>query len=288
MLKQRIVASIFVQNGIAVQSIGFKRYLPLGRAEIAAEAFNAWGADEILLIDISANYRKEHIDLDLVHKVADVCSIPLTVGGGLSRVDAIKDVIEAGADKVALNTAFMDTNRCIRDAYQKFGKQSIVAVANFIKVENEYLIYDYRKSKPTNKKLSIALIEYLEQGAGELLVNDVERDGSKLGFNLDLIKYTIERCNAPIIWSGGAGHPNHIYHALRINNLSGVAAGNMLNFTEHSINLIKAMVSKNITLRNDTQANYSNVPMTFDGRISKIDENKLTNLMHEKLHIESI
>ena len=288
MLKQRVIATLFLRNDIVVQSIGFQSYLPVGRPEIAAEAYSNWGVDEILLVDMSATKKQSSISLDIVERVAAKCAVPLTVGGGLRHVETMNALLEAGADKVCVNAALLDHDKCISDGRKKFGRQCMVGAIDFVRQDKSRLVYDYRNNRPTNKPLMDAVDEAVTLGCGEIFINDVERDGSQIGFDTTLIETLTSACPVPVIWCGGAGGPDHFVQAFTNCNLSGVAAGNIFHFCEHSINIIKSKIAKTIDMRQDTQANYNNMPVTKAGRISKLPEEELDNLLYEKLKVDVI
>ena len=288
MLKKRIIATIFIRDGISVQSAGFGKYLPIGRPEISAAAFNSWGADEIVLVDISASLDQRLISLDIVQKVADECNVPLTVGGGVKTVEQVGLLLDSGADKVLLNTANIDENGCLEQAKKIYGRQCMVVGIDFVKQNDDLYVYDYRYGKTTHKRLIYAITEYVERGAGEFFINDVLRDGAEIGYDLQAINLVTLKSEVPIIWCGGAGKPEDFLVALKAGNVSALAAGNIFHFSEHSINIVKSYISKEIVLRQDTQAKYNDVPLTSDGRLLKQDEEILNNLRYEKLNVEVI
>ena len=144
MLKKRIIASLFLKKGIVVQSYRFKRYLPVGRADIAAEAFNNWGVDEIFLIDMDASREGRIIDLEIVRSVASKSMVPLAVGGGIKNIDEMADLLQAGADKICMNQSLLADMRHIKLGKEKYGRQCMVAVVNFIEANGDYFVYkDY-------------------------------------------------------------------------------------------------------------------------------------------------
>lgn len=288
MLKKRVIAVIFVSQGISVQSIGFRKYLPVGRPEIAAEAFNSWGVDEIVLIDMDATQHGRLIQLSMVKKVASKCSVPLTVGGGVKTVDDISRLLEAGADKVFLNSEILDGGFTLKKASQKYGCQCMVGGIDFLRLAEQPQVFDYRSRKTISKSIIEVLHQYIELGCGELFVNDVGRDGSGEGFDTDLMSQVSQTASVPVIWCGGAGHPDHFLQALRVPSISGVAAGNIFHFFEHSVNIIKSRANTEIPLRRDTQLDYLGAPLTDEGRVGKISERVLDELLYEKLEVEII
>lgn len=288
MLKKRIIAAIFVRNGLAVQSIGFKKYLPVGKPEISAAAFSAWGADEILLVDISASLDQRLISLDVVARVANECNIPLTVGGGIKTLDEVGLLLDTGADKVLLNTANIDANGCLESGKKIYGRQCMVVGIDYVQLNNDYYVYDFRSREVSKTLLTDAISEAIARGAGELFLNDVDRDGTGIGYDLNAISLATSVSTVPIIWCGGAGKPADFIAAFEIGNLSALSAGNIFHFSEHSVNIIKSYTGTKISLRQDTQANYNSIPLSSDGRILKQDEDLLQSLLYEKLEIEVI
>ena len=165
------------------------------------------GADEILLVDISASLEKKLISLEVVAKVANECNVPLTVGGGVKSVEQVGLLLDSGADKVLLNTANLDANGCLEKARKIYGRQCMVVGIDYVKHNNDFYVYDHRSSKITNTVLTEAVSEYVGRGAGELFVNDVSRDGTEIGYDLDAIKLVTSGSKVPVIWCGGAGKP---------------------------------------------------------------------------------
>lgn len=288
MLKKRLVAAVFIQNEIAVQSLNFGRYLPLGAPEIAVEAFCAWGADEILLIDIQATHQKRSICPNLVKRVASVCTVPLAVGGGIRSITDADRIMASGADKICINSSIVDNENCLFLGQKKYGQQCMVGVIDIVRSERQVYVYDYRKRIPTNLLLSEAISNYIGKGIGELVINDVDRDGTKVGFDIETITAAASICSVPLIWCGGAGHPSDFLNVLKIPELSGAAAGNIFHFNEHSINIVKGLIMSEIPMRHDTQMSYIGAGLMEDGRLRKLPDNLLDELMHEKLRIESI
>lgn len=249
MLKIRIAASILINRDIVVQSKGFTKYLPVGRCDIAAEAFVSWGADEIFLIDISATKSGKTIGIDHVKNVAQVCDVPLTVIGGVRTVNQIGEILLGGADRVGFNSAFIDRQPFVHAAKLKYGRQCIVACIDFVFVGADAFVFDYRTQRITSTKLVDALEEYYELGAGEFLINDVARDGRANGFNVDLMKQIVSLSKIPVVWCGGAGTAEHFRVAAVTPKLSGLAAANCLHYTEHSIQSIKSCLVSSSLVR---------------------------------------
>lgn len=284
MLKKRIVGCIVVKDGIAVQSIGFKRYLPIGSAVITAEFLNKWGIDEIILLDIKASVQARTVDFSLVTAVAQRIFVPLTVGGGLATLEDMRRVIRSGADKLSINRAAIDNPRLITDAARIFGTQCIVVSIDAKR--NQQGSYDvYIDSGTINTGLDVVewAKEAEKRGAGEIFINSIERDGSRQGYDLELVANIASSVGIPVIACAGAGHPNHFLEAFTQGNASAACAANFFNFTEHSPIIVKAYLKNHgVNIRLDTQANYRGIDFITDsGRIDKRPEVFLEQLKFE-------
>ena len=288
MLKKRIIAALFVKNNIVVQSQGFKKYLPVGCPEIAAEAFNNWGADELFLIDISASKERRLINLELVKKVSSKCLVPLTVGGGVINTQQISALLEAGADKICLNQSLKKNLDCLIEGQKIFGKQCIVVSIDSLKVKDDYKVFDYMTAQATEQSVFKSVINYERAGAGEIFLNDVRRDGSYLGFDSELVDKVSKKVSIPVVCSGGAGNPSHILEILKKTGVSGASAANYFHFTEHSIAVAKAWIDKDLSIRQDIKFSYNHMPINNDGRVGRLLDDELKNLLYEKIKIEKI
>jgi cyclase len=288
MLKKRIIATIFIKNNIVVQSQGFKKYLPVGCPEITAEAFNAWGVDELFLIDLNASKEKRLINLELVKKVSLKCLVPLTVGGGVTNVQQISELLKAGADKICLNQSLKKNLDCLIEGSKIFGKQCMVASIDSLKVMNDFKVFDYMSAKATNQSVLKNVTDYEKAGAGEIFLNDVGRDGSYLGYDIELADRVSKKVSIPVICSGGAGNPSHILNVLKKTNVSGASAANYFHFTEHSITIAKAYIDKVLPIRQNIKFSYKNMPINYDGRVSRLSDDELKNLLFEKIKVEKI
>lgn len=283
MQKPRLIACIVARDGIAVQSIDFKRYLPIGRPEVAAENFNRWGADEILLQDISATPEGRIIDGDLIARIAQKSFIPLTVAGGLSSVDHIRMALNSGADKIAINSAAHENNQLIAESAAIFGRQCIVSSIDVGKNEaGEYKVFSHSGAHALSDTPVALAKRFSDQGAGELLVNTIHRDGTQKGYDIELAQAICDAVDIPVIICGGAGHPSHFVEALSKTNVSAVAAANIFHFTEHSVLVAKAFIENaNIALRQDTYADYRNHKFDEVGRVGKVSDDQLQELVFQ-------
>lgn len=288
MLKKRIIANLVVKNGVVVQSMGFRKYLPVGKPEIAIEFLNQWGIDEIILTDISASALGKGPDFKMIRNATKKCFVPLTVGGGITHIDHIKDLMHCGADKITLNQVALYQNNLITEAARVFGNQCVVISIDGIATDDGYRVYDYLNKKATVFKPGAFADAKQQAGAGEILINSVDRDGSYLGYDLELINEVFSNVNVPVIACGGAKNANDMIRVLLATNASAAAAGNFFHFTEHSVNTTKARLKYELDIRIETHADYAE--SIFDGnmRILKKEDELLEHMMYVNIEKEII
>jgi cyclase len=287
--KKRLIGSLLLRDGWVVQSIGFARYLPVGRADIAARFLNDWGVDEILLLDISASPQGRTIDPAIVERVSASCYVPLAVGGGIRSAADVRDVIRAGADKVAINTAAVKAPGMLSDVAQMFGNQCIVAAMDVRVAGAGHEVALATGQQGTGHEPAALARELAEAGAGEILVNSVDRDGSKSGFDLAVIDAVAEAVHVPVIAMGGAGHPEHVREVLARDNVSAAAVGNMLHFTEHSVTVLKQyLAAQGVDMRREAAAHYDHVEIDSNGRLGKLPDDELAQAVFEYIPKEVI
>ncbi|MBL8806878.1 MAG: imidazole glycerol phosphate synthase subunit HisF [Rhodospirillales bacterium] len=287
---KRIIACLFVREGRVVQSRGFRDYLPVGRPEIAARFLDSWGADAIALVDIDARREGRTIDPRMVERVAANIFAPLAAGGGLSSVAQMRDLLSAGADKLIVNRAFHDKPGLVTEGASHFGSQAMIASIDVrVHATDSYEVMLDRASLPTG----FSPWEYaqrLEQaGAGEILLNAVDRDGSGTGYDIGLAACTAAATTLPIILLGGAGHPRHVAEALSAPGVSAAAAANFWHFTEHSVALTKAYCARaGVAVRRDASVRYGEFEFEADGRLAKIPDRALDERIFETLEEDAV
>jgi len=285
MLKRRIAAAVIVQDGIAVQSVGFQRYLPVGRPEIAVEFLSHWGADEIVLLDISASRQGRVVSPELVKRVAARCLVPLAIGGGIGSVEDIDRLLQAGADKVCINRALFQAPDFVTAAAQKFGNQCVVASIDVQGGE----VYDYLSASTAGLDPLTFARRAESLGAGEILLNAVERDGRRGGFDVDLNAVVSAGLTIPVIALGGAGTPGHFREVFQRTNVRAACAANFFHHSEHSIIRLKAaLLNDGPAVRLETGATYAEAACDGEGRLLKKSDDELERLLYIRIEKEII
>lgn len=288
MLKKRIIGTLILKNNIVVQSKNFKSFLPIGKPEIAAEYLNQWGIDELILIDIEASQQNRLINLDIVKKVSLYSQVPIAIGGGISSVEDIRNVLSAGGDKVIINSNIMHNPIFLREASEIFGKQCLVCSIDIIKKDKKWLVYDYQNKVTFGKSVSKLISEYDINGCGELFINSVDRDGTYTGLDLSFFDFLKIKPKCPIIFSGGIGKPNDFLEGLRHELIDAVAAANYFHFQEHSVTIVKNFLDNKVSIRNENLFNYKDSKINSRGRLKKKNENNLDKLLFKKIIMETI
>jgi len=240
----RIIATLSVRSGTLVQSIGFEKFLPIGRPEVAISFLNSWGADELAILDIDATRTGRTIDPNALREYTKYCQTPVAVGGGLRTLNDVEKIIRNGADKVIINTAALDSPKFISEIAKEFGSQAIVVSLDCRKkCDGKNYVYGCSGTYDKGIEIRIAARIAEDYGAGEVLVRSIDRDGSKKGYDLGLASLVKETIAIPLIISSGASSYDHFLDALSL-NISGMAAGNFFHFSEHSMAKLKRYLAK--------------------------------------------
>ena len=290
MLKNRLIPCLVLRDGLIVQSINFKRYLPVGKAKIAVEFVSKWDVDEIILLDITATRNKIKPNLDLISSISEQCFVPLTIGGGISEINDIRNIINAGADKICINMAALENQNFIFDASRVFGNQCIV-VSMDVKLNpaGSYEVYGRNGTVPTGLTPVFWAQKVQNLGAGEIFLNSIDRDGSKTGYDLELVSQVSQAVKIPVIACGGVGQMEHLVQGITKGRASAVAAANIFQYTEHSTILAKAALkAAGINIRLNTEATYDDFKFDDKGRILKKHEADLKDIWFEKHKLENI
>jgi cyclase len=251
MLKKRIIPCLDVKDGRVVKGINFVNLKDAGDPVEQAKIYDKGGADEICFLDITASSENRKILLDKVSETAKSCFVPLTVGGGISSIEDIKNLLLAGADKVSINTAAVKNHNFIKESSIRFGSQCIVIAIDAKKVaNNKWEIFTHGGRNSTG----IDAIEYAKivekNGAGEILLTSMDRDGTKTGYDLELTKKISNLVSIPVIASGGVGNLDHLYKGFKDGLASAVLAASIFHYGEYSIQEVKVfLASKGIPVR---------------------------------------
>ena len=244
MLKIRIIPCLDVKDGRVVKGINFLNLIDAGDPVEHANFYSTNGADEICFLDISASIENRTTLLKIVEKTAEKVFIPLTVGGGIVSVENIRDLLKAGADKISINTAGIINENLISEASTKFGSQCIVAAVDAKKEKNSWIVYSHGGSKNTGIDALYWMKRLENLGAGEILLTSMDRDGTKKGFDLELLSRASDQLNIPIIASGGAGYLNHFRDGVNIGKANALLAASVFHFGEFSIREVKQYLRK--------------------------------------------
>jgi len=216
------------------------------------------------------------------------CQVPLTVGGGITQVDHIKELMRCGADKISLNQAAIHDPDLITEAAKIFGDQCVVVAIDAVKTKNGYSVYDYINCKALNIDPAEFAGKSQSLGAGELYINSVDRDGSYLGYDIDLIKSVCETVSVPVICSGGALNARDFIKVFSETEVSAASAANLYHFTEHSVNTIKANIQQHFDIRLDTHADYEENTFHEDLRLKKKEDRVLEDMLYIRIEKEVI
>ncbi len=271
MLAKRIIPCLDVRDGRVVKGVNFVNIRDAGDPVENAIYYDEQGADELVFLDITASHEKRKIILDVVEKTAEDVFMPLTVGGGIRTLDDIRDLLNAGCDKVSINTTAIRNPQFIKEAAERFGSQCIVVAIDAKRVHDSRFELDQQREIPDwlleNKELQYLLIpgaderfkqkvweiythggrrprgidavkwaKYMEKlGAGEILLTSMDRDGTKDGYDLELTRAVSEAVTIPVIASGGAGNLEHLYEAVTIGKADAVLAASIFHYREYTI-----------------------------------------------------
>ncbi len=250
MLKNRVIPCLDVKNGRVVKGINFVDLKDAGDPVEQAKIYSDGGADEICLLDITASNENRDTIYSVVEKTSKKCFVPLTVGGGVRSVEDINKLLNCGADKVSINTAAVQNSKVVVESSKKFGSQCIVVAIDAKRSADKWKIFTHGGRNNTG----IDAIEFAkkmeESGAGELLVTSMDRDGTQVGYDINLISNISSKVNIPVIASGGVGKLDHLVDGIKLGNASAVLAASIFHYGKHSVKESKEYLdSKGIPVR---------------------------------------
>tara|TARA_B100001250_G_scaffold408840_1_gene431967 strand:+ start:501 stop:1256 length:756 start_codon:yes stop_codon:yes gene_type:complete len=250
MLKKRIIPCLDVKNGRVVKGINFVDLKDAGDPVEQAKIYSDGGADEICFLDITASNENRDTIYDVIERTSKKCFVPLTVGGGVRSVDDINKLLNCGADKVSINTAAVENSKVVLDSSKKFGSQCIVVAIDAKKKGNKWEVFTHGG----RNNAGIDALDYAKKmedsGAGELLVTSMDRDGTQVGYDIDLINKISSKINIPLIASGGVGNLDHLVDGIKLGNASAVLAASIFHYGKYTIKEAKEyLISKDILVR---------------------------------------
>lgn len=286
MLKKRVIASLPLIQDKVVQSLQFSRYLPIGKLDIALEFLSSWGIDEIVVLDIHASQEGRLISSELIRKASRRCHVPLAIGGGIKTLQDAKILAKSGADKIVVNQLLWESPQTVLDIVEHFGSQFVIASLDVGLYQNQYCKYDSISRNYSLDPLS-QLISHIEAlGVGELLVNHVQRDGMKCGYDLDLFDQI--KTHLPLLFQGGAKDAHSMLHLFQETSATSAVAGNFFHYSEHSVALVKQFLQKELgQFRLSTNYPYSSIDQDRP-RAAKRPDSELEALIFEKIQVELI
>ena len=235
MLAKRIIPCLDVTNGRVVKGVNFVDLIDAGDPVEIAKKYNDQGADELTFLDITASSDNRDLILGIIERVAEQVFIPLTVGGGVRAVNDVRRLLNAGADKVSINTAAINNPSLVSNAADRFGSQCIVVAIDAKKTGNEWEIYTHGGRNPTGLNAISWAKEMVRRGAGELLITSMDKDGTKSGFDNELNAAISSEVDVPIIASGGVGNLDHLVDGIIEGKADAVLAASIFHFGEYTI-----------------------------------------------------
>lgn len=251
MLKTRIIPVLLYKNHGLVKGVGFQSWRRIGTAMPAIKVYENRQVDELIFLDIAATPQRRIVDYQEIDDLADECSMPLTVGGGVRTTDDFRRLLRAGADKVSVNSGALDDPGLIDQAARFFGTQCVVTSIDFRRRDNDSgEVYSCCGTRATGKDLVAWAKEAADRGTGEILLTSIERDGTMEGYDVEAIRRIAETVSIPVIAAGGAGCYEHMHQAVRDGKADALAAASIFHFTEQTpLGAKKYLAAKGIHVR---------------------------------------
>ncbi len=234
-VRVRVIPCLDVSNGRVVKGVNFVDLRDAGDPVEQAQAYDAAGADELCFLDIGASHEGRGTIIDVVRRTAEVCFMPLTVGGGVRSAEDARALLLAGADKVAVNSAAVARPEVVADIAARFGSQCVVASVDARRMGNRWEIFTHGGRNPTGIDALEHAVKLAELGAGELLVTSMDRDGTRDGYDLALTRAIADAVHIPVVASGGVGNLEHLVAGVREGHASAVLAASIFHFGQYSI-----------------------------------------------------
>lgn len=244
MLTKRIIPCLDIKDGRTVKGVNFNTLVDAGDPIELAKYYSQEGADEVVFLDISATQEKRKTLVELVKNIATQLNIPFTVGGGINAIENVGALLDAGADKISINSAAVNDPDLIDSLAKLFGSQFVVVAIDAAKIENHWSVFTHGGKVPTEKKLFSWAKEVQNRGAGEILFTSIDNDGTKSGFAIDPLCKLNELLTIPVIASGGAGNLDHFIEVFKIAKSSAALAASIFHYKETSIESVKQHLFK--------------------------------------------
>jgi len=245
MLTKRIIPCLDVKDGRTVKGTNFLNLRDAGDPVELAARYSDEGADELVFLDISATLEGRKTFLQMVERVAEAIQIPFTVGGGISTVEDVNRALEAGADKVSLNSAALARPMFVDEASKRVGSQSVVVAIDVKRDKDSWKVWTKAGTEATGRDALLWADEVVGRGAGELLVTSMDCDGTTAGYDLKLLRSLSDRISVPLIASGGAGSKEHMLDAVLFGHADAVLAASIFHYNKVSISELKSFLQKN-------------------------------------------
>ena len=250
MLAKRIIPCLDVKAGRVVKGVKFLELQDAGDPVEVARLYDREGADELCFLDITASHENREIILDVVSRTADQVFMPLTVGGGINKIEDIRKLLKAGADKVSINTGAVNRPEFVREAAEVFGSQCIVVAIDAKRANGHWEVFTHGGRNATGIDACVWAKRMEGYGAGEILLTSMDRDGTKAGYDLELTRAISEKVGIPVIASGGVGNLEHIYDGLTRGKASAALAASIFHYHEYTIaDCKKYLQSRGIPVR---------------------------------------
>jgi cyclase len=236
MLKVRVIPTLLWKQFGLVKGIGFDSWRRVGPVLPAIKVYNQREVDELVLVDITAHLSKDALDFESIEEFGQDCFVPLTVGGGVTHIEHVQQLLRAGADKIAVNTAAYARPELVTEIAKRHGSQCVVASIDVRKTtfSSSWECFSHAGQQPTMREVCAWAREIEDRGAGEILITSIERDGTFLGYDLALVEAVVRAVKIPVIASGGAGNYQHMVDVVIQAGASAVAAASMFHFTENT------------------------------------------------------
>ncbi|MGE3540906.1 MAG: imidazole glycerol phosphate synthase subunit HisF [Candidatus Tectimicrobiota bacterium] len=234
MLKTRLIPKLLLKHGRNVKGVQFTALRDVGQPVTNARIYDAQGADELLFLDITASTEPRALLYETIARTAEEVFMPFCVGGGVRSLDDIRQLLLAGADKVAINTAAVETPQLIQQGAALFGAQCLVASIDFRRQGRRAVVYTHGGTRATDLEVLAHAQHMVALGAGEILLTSIDRDGTMQGYDLAMTRAVAEALPVPVIASGGAGTLQHLAEAIQVGQAAAVAVGSLFHFTDQS------------------------------------------------------